>query len=580
VPYTGAALGRDLLRFDTFELDTSTGELQNSGTPVRLPPQPSRVLGLLASNAGALVTRDELRGRIWSGDTFVDFEQGLNFCIKQIRAALGDDAKAPKYIETLPRRGYRFLARVERVADAPRRVTLAVLPFENVGGDADQEYFSDGLTDEMITQLGRLNPDELRIVGRTSSMQYKNTRKTVAEIGAELGVSYVLEGSVRRAGDRMRVTTRLVRAADQSQVWTESYDRNVDDILAVQSDTAYAVAREVNVKLSPRGARRLAVRRPVGTQAHEAYLRGRHFWNQRTQAGFKKGIEHFTSAIASEPEYAEAYDGICDSYVMLACRGVLPVRETFDKAKDAARKALAIDPELGEAHASLAHVRLHAWDWNGLDADFQRALELSPGHAIAHYWHAEYLMAMGRTDEAVAKVRTARDMDPLSAVLNSSLSMILYLARRFDEAAAVLRSALDVNPDHFLLHFRLGLISTQSSAEGDAVKEMERAVELSGRSTEALAGLAQAYAAGGRRAEMQSVIDELMRESSRRYVSPYNLSRAWAAARDDERVFMWLERAHEERNPDLIELRTEPVFDAVRHDPRFDDLLHRVGWRA
>ncbi len=572
-------MAADLLRFDTFQFDTATGELQNAGKHVRLPLQPARVLGVLASNAGRLVTRDELRDQIWSDDTFVDFEQGLNFCIKQIRDALGDEARAPKYIETMPRRGYRFLARVERVV-APRRVALVVLPFENVGGDVAQEYFSDGLTDEMITQLGRLNPDQLRVVGRTSSMRFKGLGKSILDIGRELSVQYVLEGSVRRSGERVRVTTQLVKTEDQAQVWTQSYDRTLDDMLAVQSDIAQAVAREINVQLSPREATRLAVRPSVSSRAHEAYLRGRHFWNQRTEDAFRKGIEHFMSAIGTDPKYAAPYDGLCDSYVMLACRGVLPVRETFEKAKEAARKALEIDPELGEAHASLAHVRLHAWDWDGLDADFRRALELSPGHAIAHYWYAEYLMAMGRTDEAIAKVRTARDMDPLSAVLNASLGMILYLARRFDESAAALRRALEDNPNHFLLHFRLGLVSLQLQDHAGGVKEMERAVELSGGSTESRAGLAQAYAAAGRRGAMDRVIDGLTREAPQRYVSPYNLARAYAVAGDAVGVFSWLERAYSERNPDLIELRNEPVFDGVRGDARFADLLRRVGWQV
>jgi len=570
----------DLLRFDTFQLDAATGELQKSGRPVHLTAQPAKVLTFLALNAGRLVTRDDLHGHVWSGDTFVDFEQGLNFCIKQIRDALGDDAKAPTYIETLPRRGYRFLARVERVAPEPRRVMLAVLPFENDGGDAAQEYFSDGLTDEMITALGRLNPGQLGVIGRTSSMRYKNALKSVADIGRELGVSHVLEGSVRRSGDRVRVTARLVRTADQIQTWTESFDRTLDDLLAVQSDIAQAVAREVGVTLSPREASRLAARAPLSSRAHEAYLRGRHFWNQRTEQAFRKGIEYFTSAVDLDPAYAPPYDGLCDSYVMLACRGVLPVRETFDKAIAAARKALEIDPELGEAHASLAHVRLHAWEWTGLDGDFRRALELSPAHAVAYYWYAEYLMAMGRTEEAVAMARTARDRDPLSAVLNSSLAMILYLSRRFDDAVDVLRRALEINPGHFLLHFRLGLVSLQTASSADAIGEMEQAVALSGPSTETLVGLAHAHAAAGHVRKMQEILDGLMPNAASRYVSPYNVSRAYAAAGNVDQAFTWLERAYDERNPDLIELRTEPVFDAVRSDPRFGDLLRRVGWRT
>ena len=264
---------------------------------------------------------------------------------------------------------------------------------------------------------------------------------------------------------------------------------------------------------------------------------------------------------------------------MLACRGVLPVRETFQKARAAALKALELDSALGEGHATLAHVRLHDWDWLRLDDDFQRALEIDPGHAIAYYWYSEYLMAMSRADESIAMVKTAHQMDPLSPLLSASLGMILYLARRYDEAIDYLRKALELD-DHFLLHFRLGLVYLQKGQDRQAIDEMKQAVTLSGRSTETLTGLAQAYAAAGMLDAMQAIIDELNEQADQRYVSPYNVSRVYAASRHAELTFIWLERAYQERNPDLIELKAEPVFDTVRSDPRFAGLLYRVGWRG
>ena len=570
-----------LLRFDQFQLDVATGELRKSGSTVKLPPQPAKVLVLLARNAGRLVTREDIQREVWRTDTFVDFEQGLNYCLKEIRAALGDDARAPKFIETLPKRGYRFLASIDRPAPpAPSRgkIGIAVLPFENLSGDPEQEYFSDGLTDEMITRLARLNPARLGVIGRTSAMKYKASRQTIAEIGRELGVAYLLEGSVRRSAGRVRITARLVQAGDQTQVWTESYDRSFDDVLTLQSDIAQAIAREIDIQLSPGAAARLAGPSGVGAQALEAYLRGRYFWNKRTSEAFKKGIEYFNRAIELEPDYAAAYDGLSDSYLMLACRGVLPITETFRKAKDAAERALRIDPELGEARASLAHVRLHGWEWDGLDIEFRRALELNPGYAFAHYWYAEYLMAIGRPAQAVASVRRALAIDPLSPVLNASLGMILYLARRMPESMETLRKALEIDPNHFLLHFRLGLVSMQSGSTREAIEELERAVELSGRSTETRAGLAQAYAMAGMPESMARVLGEILGETER-YVSPYNIARVYAAHRDPDRAFHWLERAYGERNPDLIELRTEPVFDAIRGDSRFSDMLRRIGWK-
>jgi TolB-like protein len=570
------------LEFGPFHLDLASTELLRDGRPVKLQPQPVRVLALLAGSAGRLVTRDEIYSQVWRGETFVDFEQGLNYCIRQIRAALDDDARTPVYIETLQRRGYRFVAPVQRLgAPSPvRKILLAVRPFENLGGGPDEDYVSDGLTDEMITELGRLNPERLGVIARTSVMRYRAASTTVADMGRDLGVSYVLEGSVRRSGSRARVTAQLIKVADETQVWADSYDRAIDDMLTLERDVARAIAREIDVTLTPNAAKRLAGVTAVNPLADEAYLKGRYFWNKRTAESFEKGIDFFHEAIAHDPTYAAAYDGLSDSFVMLACRGVLPARDTFQKARDAARRALAIDATLGEAHATLAHVRLHDWDWVGLDRDFRRALELNPGYGIAHYWYAEYLMAMGRADDAIAMVRAAHRMDPLSAVLGSSLGMILYLARRYDESIVALRNALEINPDHFLIHFRLALSSAMVGNTNEAIEEMRTAVALSGRSTESLTGLAQTYAAAGRQSEMQAIVAEVTGPAERRYVSPYNLSRVFASARDVPAAFAWLERAYDERNPDLIELKAEPVFDAVRPDPRFGDLIRRVGWTA
>jgi tetratricopeptide (TPR) repeat protein len=347
--------------------------------------------------------------------------------------------------------------------------------------------------------------------------------------------------------------------------------------LVLQSDIAQAIAREIKIQLSPRAAARPAGE-AIGAQAHEAYLKGRYFWNKRTEDALKKGIVHFEEAIAQEPRYAAAYDGLADSYVMLACRGVLPARETFQQARTAVLKALEIDAALGEGYATLAHVRLHDWDWTDLDADFQRALEVNPSHAFAYYWYGEYLMTMGRVDESIAMVKVAHEMDPLSSVLSAAFGMLLYLARRYDEAVDLLRAALDLDAGHFLLHFRLGLVSIQKGWRRPAIDQMQSAVALSGRSTEALTGLAQAYGAAGLLTEMQAIVHELDRQAGQRYVSPYNRARVHATAGHVELAFRWLERAHVERNPDLIELRSEPVFDGLRSDPRFADLSRRVGW--
>jgi TolB-like protein/Tfp pilus assembly protein PilF len=561
-----------IYEFGPFRLEPAERRLRRGGTVLPLTPKALDTLLVLVENAGRAVGKDELMDRVWPGTTVAEATLAQN--IFALRKVLGDSP----HIETVPKFGYRFVAPMHERPAAPRKAVLVVLPLENLSGDAEQEYFSDGLTDELITQLGRLNPEQLGIIARTSAMKYKMTRKTAAEIGRELGVSHVVAGTVRRAGLRVRVTAQLVQVADQTHLWGESYDRDFDDVLILQSDIAHAIAREIKIQLTPGTGTRAAAARSVGAQAHEAYLKGRYLWNKRTEDALQKGIGHFEEAIAREPRYAAAYDGLADSYVMLACRGVLPARETFQKARTAVLTALQIDPALGEGYATLAHVRLHDWDWTDLDADFQRALDVNPGHAFAYYWYGEYLMAMGRVDESIAMVTIAHEMDPLSSVLSAAFGMLLYLARRYDEAVDLLRGALDLDAGHFLLHFRLGLVSLQKGWREPAIDEMQTAVALSGRSTEALTGLAQAYAAAGRQTDLQAIVNELDRQPGRRYVSPYNRARVHATAGDTELAFQWLERAHQEHNPDLIELRSEPVFDSIRPDPRFADLLRRVGW--
>ncbi len=456
------------------------------------------------------------------------------------------------------------------------RVILVVLPFESLGGGDKYDYFSEGLTEDMITQLARLSPERLGVIARTSAMHYKSTTKTIHQIGQDLGVSHVLEGSVRRAGDRVRIAAQLIRVSDETHLWADTYEGNQHDILTLQIEVAKAIAREIEIKLTPHEQRRLDRATGIDTQAHEAYLKGRHFWSKRTEEGMRKSIEYFQLAIGYQPNFAAAYDGVADAYTMLACRGVSPARETFHKAKMAARKALQIEPDLGEAYASLAHVRLHDWDWVGLEQDFLRAIELNPGHAIAYYWYAEYLMAAGRAEEAITRVRQSQQMDPLNSVLNSSVAMILYLARRYEQAREELRRALEIDPNHFLLHFRLGLVYQQQKLFHDASEEMQKAVTLSGRSTEALTGLAQTYAAADMREAMQQIVDAL--ESEKRYVHPYNMARVFGSLGDKEQTFGWLEKAYDEHSPDFVELRTEPTFDSARSDPRFSELLSRVGF--
>jgi TolB-like protein/Tfp pilus assembly protein PilF len=461
-----------------------------------------------------------------------------------------------------------------------QKLMLAVLPFENMSGDVTQEYFSDGLTEEMITQLSRLNPERLAVIARTSAMRYKGANKSVREIGRELGVSHVLEGSVRREAGRVRIAAQLIQVADETHLWVDMYEERVGDILILQSEVAQAVAREIRVKLTPREERRLASAREVSPVAYEAYLKGRHLWNKRTEDGMRKSIAHYEEAIRENPDYAIAYCGVADSYVMLACRGMAPAKETFRKAKAAASKAIELDPELGDVHGSLAHVRLHDWDWKELERDFQRAIELNPAQAIVYYWYGEFLMSMGRPEEAIAATQKAYLTDPLSAVIGASLGMILYLARRYDQAVEVLQRAQEINPDHFLPYMRLGLVRIQQGKYEEAIQKLRRAVHLAEQSTETLAALATAHVAGGNIEEARTILNELEKPAGKRYVLPYNIAKIYSASGNPDKAFEWLETAYKEGNPDLIELNSEPLFDSLRSDPRFSDLMQRVRCAA
>ena len=352
-------------------------------------------------------------------------------------------------------------------------------------------------------------------------------------------------------------------------------------MLEVQADVARAVAREIQIKLTPDEQRRLDVdkARSINSQAYELYLRGRHFWYRRTEEGIRKSIACFEEALQYDPRFAAAYDGISDAHTMLACRGMTPALESFHKAKVAARQAVCLQPELGEAYASLAHVRLHDWDWVALESEFRRAVELDPGYAIAHYWYAEYFMAMGRTREAVGRAEHGWELDPLNSVLNASVGMIRYLAHDYDGALAALQRGLDIDPTHYVSHLRKGLVCLQKNLLNDAIEAMQQAVTHSGGSTEALAGLAQAHAVMGDKHAMERIVKEFSVRDDH-YVSPYNVARVYGAIDDKQRALEWLERAYREHNPDLIELTREPSFASLHSDAKFRELVRRIGWSS
>ena len=576
-----AAGGR--YEFGHYRLDVRAHLLFRNGRRVVLTPKAVDLLAALVEAQGEPVGKQELLHRVWP-DAVVE-EGSLTSHISLLRRVLAEGAGGRQFIETLPKRGYRFvgpcaaMAQPAAATGAGRRM-LVVLPFENLSGGRKHDYFSEGLTEEMISQLARLSPEQLGVIARTSAMQYKSTTKTAQQIGQELGVSHLLEGSVRRSGERVRITAQLIRVSDATHLWAEGYERSLHDILALQAEVARAIAREIQIKLTVGVQHRLDRVAAIDPEAHEAYLRGRHLWNRRTEEGLRNSIALYEEAIRRQPDYAMAYTGVADSYVMLACRGMVSAKETFRKARAAARKALELDGELGEAHGSLAHVRLHDWDWEGLDRDFLRAIELHPAQPIVYYWYGEFLMSMGRPEEAIAMTRRAQQADPLSPVIAASLAMILYLARHYDEAARMLQRAQEIDPDHFLPHLRMGLVRLQQEGYPEAIRELQTAARLANHSTETLAALGTGYAMAGMSGEAHRIVAQLQASQAEHYVLPYNIAKIYAAARDKDKSFEWLERAYQEGDPDLIELNSEPLFDRLRGEPKFSELMRRIGFRV
>jgi TolB-like protein/DNA-binding winged helix-turn-helix (wHTH) protein/Flp pilus assembly protein TadD len=569
--------------FGRYRLDTEARLLLRMGVRVVLTPKAVDLLIALVAAEGRPVGKEELLHRVWP-DTVVE-DGSLTSHISLLRKILGEGRDEPQFIETIPKRGYRFVCPLNQIPEptldaGAGRMMLVVLPFVNLSAGEKHDYFSDGLTEEMITQLAQLDPDQLGVIARTSAMQYRSTDKTIQQIGRELKVSHLLEGSVRRAAGRVKITAQLIRVSDATHLWAEGYERRLHDILALQSEVARAVAREIQMKLTLHQQMRLDSAASLDPHAHEAYLKGRHLWNRRTEEGMRTSITLYEEAIREQPEYARAYAGVADSYVMLACRGMAPAKETFRRAKAAARKALDLDSELGEAHGSLAHVRLHDWDWEGLEKDFQKAIRLNPAEPIVYYWYGEFLMSMGRPEDAIDMTQRAHQADPLSPVIGSSLAMIYYLARRYDHAAHVLERTHEINPHHFLPHLRMGLVRIQQNRCDHAIRELRTAVTLADQSTETLAALAMAYAAAGMTNEAEEITGRLEKSQAKRYVLPYNIAKIYAVAFDKDRAFEWLEKAYEGGNPDLIELNSEPLFDSLRSDARFSDLMGRIGFQV
>ena len=526
------------IRFGIFEVDAQAGELRKDGRRLKVSGQPLEILSALLQHHGKLITRDELRSRLWP-DSTVDFDHGLNAAINKLRASLGDSASRPRFIETLPRRGYRFIAPIERP-----KLMLAVLPFKNLNRDPEENYFSDGLTQELITHLALLDPQRLGVIAQTSVMQYKQTNKRVHEIGDELAVNYILEGSVRRFGKRVRVAVQLIDAEDETCLWAQTSENHLRDILSVENKIAQIVAKHIQRQVRV-GNRPSAP--PVEPQAHEAYLRGRHQLRKLTREGAEKALVHFEASIRKDSACAVAYGGLAQAYLSLTTFYLAPL-EAMPKAKAAAMKALELDENLAEAHASLGLVRFfYDWDWPGAEREFKRALALNPSLADAHLGYAGFLVSQGRHEEALQETRTSQELDPLPMCSRGEALWHYYVFRQYGEAVRQCRKAIDLEPNFFLAHTIMGWALAGDGRWAEAIAAAETGRHLSD-SPFALAGLGFIYAKAGYGAKASDILLELTELSKRRYVCGYHVAIIHAALGEKDRALEWLARAHGERS--------------------------------
>ena len=570
-----ATSGSRTLRFGTFELDVPAGELRSRGARIRLQDQPLRILEMLLEHPGQVVTREELRARLWPSNSFVDFDHGLNKAINKLREALGDSAETPRYIETLARRGYRFLGELHREQEPIR--ALLVMPLDNLSGDPEQEYFAAGLSEALTTSLAKIGA--LRVISRTTALVCKHAQKSLPELARELGIDGVVEGSVLRSEGRVRISAQLVHAPSDTHVWAESYDRDLRDILALQAEVASAIVNEIQVKLTPHELSQLAHAPIVDPEAYDAYLRGRAYWDKRSPAAIHTAIESFEQAIARDPNFAAAHAGLAGCMGSLGWWGYAPPGASCAKAKGLASRALEMDPGLAEGHTALAWaVQYYDYDFVTAEREFRRAIELDPHYPVAHHQLAMTLAMMGRFDESIAEARHAIGLDPTSTVGSATLSYVSWLCRRYDLLLENAERNVELHPTFPASHWALGTCYTDMARFDDAIAEMRLAVETSGGATMFGAQLAETLATAGHKDDARQMLEQLLEQSVRRYVSPYMVARVHAALGESDEAFRWLDTAYRERAAWMATLKVDPHVDSLRSDPRFGDLVRRIGF--
>jgi TolB-like protein/DNA-binding winged helix-turn-helix (wHTH) protein len=625
--------------FGPYSVDLRSGELRKFGIKVKMGEQPFQILALLLERPGEMVTREELRTKLWADDTFVDFDHGLNSAVQRLRDCLSDTAEKPLWIETVPRRGYRFIAPIESQASAalgssvlpagtsssglapaetgvgsrvsgrrakifttasvvavalfvglnlsnvrerlgarssaPRIQSLAVLPLVNLSSDPDQDYFTDGMTEALTTDLGKISA--LRVISRTSAVQYKNTKKPLREIAQELNVDALVEGTVARSGSHLRITANLVQVSPEKHLWAESYEGEVGDALGVQAKIAQAVARQIQVRLTHKEQTLLGPARIVNPEAQDLYLRGLYIFLTGGKAeSSEKAIKYFQQAVEKDPNYALAYAGLAQVYATWS-PGMSRPRDLMPKAKGFVLKALSLDDTLASAHSTLGTIELlYDWNWSAADEEFKRTMELNPNHVWAHEWHSRLLVTSGRTEEAIAEAKLSNGLDP--SPLSGDYSIwVFILARRYDLALERAQALTELAPNFSWGHFNLAQIYQQTGRTEEAAQESLKADELFGMEPEKIIMLKEAIAKSGAQGYWRRTLENYKASAKSNYVSSLMVAAACVRVGDKECAFRWLEKGIEERDDLMINLNVEPVFDGIRWDPRYRDLVRRVG---
>jgi len=621
---------RHFFEFGRFRLDQTGRLLFRDGQSVPLPPKAADLLLLLVQNAGHVVEKDHILKTVWP-EAYVE-EGSLARAISILRKALEDGENEQDYIVTISKRGYRFVVPVRETGEpsprpepvvppgsgdhrkkliavtvtasavlvvailvalrvtglrpgwfgkpAPARIdSIAVLPLRNLSDDREQDYFADGMTEALITDLGKVSA--LRIISRTSVMRYKDTKKPLPEIARELQVDALVEGAVARSGDRLRITANLIQASPERHLWAETYERDLRDVIALQNDVARTITEQIQVELTPEEHTRLSASHTVDPEAYKLYIKGRYFWVKRNRESFKLAMDYFQQAIDHDPSYAAPYSGLADCYVLFGSSfdvGGRAPSQVEPQAKAAASRALALDSSLSDAHNSLAYVKLtYDWDWRGAEAEFKRSLELNPGYAHGHHWYAHLLLSSGRLDEALAESNRALDLDPVSPIINLHLGWHYLYTKQYDRALEQLAKTLELDPNYPLAFWYRGLAFEQKKTYPEALREMNKAKELLPGNLGVQADIGHVYAVSGDKHAAERIIAELKAESAQRYVNQYELALIYIGLGQNDEAFKLLDRALREHSDMLVYLKVDPRLDTVRSDPRFLGLVRRVG---